>query len=108
MTAGALLLLLCASAAASALPTHPELGAAAPPPPKKGCHGGSCGGMAHYPTGPGIAYEAVFDVPGKPQKTDGICYYIYFNIFFSKTTLPPGLLPSPPHLPPAGCPPPLP
>ena len=107
MTVGPLLLLLCASAAASALPTHPELRAAAPPPPKKGCHGGSCGGMAHYPTGPGIAYEAVFDVPGKPQKTDGICYYIYFNIFFSRTTLPPGLLPSPPPSP-LGCPPPLP
>ena len=24
-----------------------------------------------------------FVMPGKPAKTDGICFYIYFNIFFS-------------------------
>jgi hypothetical protein len=38
--------------------------------------------MAHYPTAPGIVYSAVFDVPAMPRSTDGICYYIYFNIFF--------------------------
>jgi hypothetical protein len=27
---------------------------AAPPPPPAGCHGGPCGGMAHYPVAPGI------------------------------------------------------
>lgn len=59
------------------------LGTTTAPPPKKGCHGGSCGGMAHYPVSPGTVYEAVFDVPGKPAKSDGICFYIYFNIFFS-------------------------
>ena len=26
---------------------------------------------------------AEFDVPGKPKEQDGICFYIYFNIFFS-------------------------
>jgi len=38
--------------------------------------------MAHYPTSPGIVYEATFDVPTLPAKQDGLCYYIYFNIFF--------------------------
>ena len=52
-------------------------------PPPGACQGGPCGGMADYPTAPGIVYEAVFDVPGLPVKSDGICYYIYFNIFFS-------------------------
>ena len=52
-------------------------------PPAGACQGGPCGGMAHYPTAPGIVYEAVFDVPGLPKKSDGICFYIYFNIFFS-------------------------
>ena len=44
--------------------------------PPGACHGGPCGGMAHYPTAPGIVYEAVFDVPKKPKKTDGICFYM--------------------------------
>ena len=52
-------------------------------PPPGACQGGPCGGMAHYPTAPGIVYEAVFDVPAMPKKIDGICFYIYFNIFFS-------------------------
>ena len=47
------------------------------------CTGGPCGGMAHYPVGPGIVYEATFDVPEPPKRLDGICFYIYFNIFFS-------------------------
>ena len=63
--------------------TRPAPDSAAPPPPPAGCHGGPCGGMALYPVGPGIEYYAEFDVPGKPKKTDGICFYIYFNIFFS-------------------------
>lgn len=81
------------SAAAAAAPAAPltrpaapdfKLAGAAPPaPPPAGCHGGPCGGMALYPVGPGIEYYAEFDVPGKPKKTDGICFYIYFNIFFS-------------------------
>ena len=53
-----------------------------PPPPPGTCHGGPCGGMAHYPAKPGIVYEAVFDVPELPKKQDDICFYIYFNIFF--------------------------
>jgi hypothetical protein len=69
-----------AAAAVSASGRRPAL---APPPPPGGCHGGPCGGMAHYPVAPGIEYYAEFDVPGMPKKTDGICYYIYFNIFFS-------------------------
>lgn len=36
------------------------------------CHGGLCGGMGHYPTGPGIAYRATFNVPRLPEKQDGI------------------------------------
>ena len=64
---------------------HPRLapGFSAPPPVPGSCHGGPCGGMAHYPTAPGIEYYAEFDVPGKPKVTEGICFYIYFNIFFS-------------------------
>ena len=58
---------------------HPLVGSS----PPTGCHGGSCGGMAHYPVGDDIMYYSVFDVPEKPRKADGICYYIYFNIFFS-------------------------
>lgn len=46
------------------------------------CHGGLCGGMAHYPAKPGIHYYATFDVPELPEKMDGITYFIYFNIFF--------------------------
>ena len=84
--------LLCANAVAALdveQPLHPAAPAdgawptAGPPPPKPPCHGGPCGGMAHYPVAPGNVFEAVFDVPEKPVKTDGICYYIYFNIFFS-------------------------
>eukprot|EP01043_Picozoa_sp_COSAG02_P045212 COSAG02_NODE_4114_length_5756_cov_2.289376_2_plen_164_part_00 len=77
------------SAAAVAAPlTRPaalpaDFAGVAPPAPPTGCHGGPCGGMAQYPVGPGIEYYAEFDVPGKPKKTDGICFYIYFNIFFS-------------------------
>ena len=49
-----------------------------------GCHGGLCGGMADYPVGKGgTQFYSEFDVPGKPEVQDGICYYIYFNIFFS-------------------------
>ncbi len=47
------------------------------------CHGGSCGGIAHYPVADEISFYAEFDVPAKPRKQDGLCYYIYFNIFFS-------------------------
>ena len=31
------------------------------------CHGGLCGGMAHYPAKPGIHYYATFDVPELPE-----------------------------------------
>jgi hypothetical protein len=75
--------LAVATAAAAAAHRARAPPGAAPPPPPKGCHGGPCGGMADYPTGPGIEYYAEFDVPGKPKKADGICFYIYFNIFFS-------------------------
>jgi hypothetical protein len=75
--AAAVVLLFAAAAQAS------RLAPGFKPPPKTQCHGGPCGGMAHYPTAPGIAYYAEFDVPGMPKKMDGICYYIYFNIFFS-------------------------
>merc|ERR1711879_514151 len=44
------------------------------------------GGMAHYPVAPNgtsrTKFYAEFDVPALPEKLDGICYYIYFNIFF--------------------------
>eukprot|EP00755_Sulcionema_specki_P010373 Sspe_Gene.6871::Locus_2310_Transcript_1_1_Confidence_1.000_Length_1001::g.6871::m.6871 len=50
------------------------------------CAGGACCGMAYYPAatpGGGVTeYYAEFDVPGLPEKQDGITYYIYFNIFF--------------------------
>ena len=31
------------------------------------CHGGLCGGMAHYPAKPGIHYYATFNVPELPE-----------------------------------------
>ena len=46
------------------------------------CHGSLCGGMARYPVGPGNKFYAEFDVPGLPEKIDGITDFIYFNIFF--------------------------
>ena len=49
----------------AAAPTAPP-----PPPPPGACHGGPCGGMAHYPTAPGIEYYAEFTVPGKPKKAE--------------------------------------
>ena len=84
----AVLLLLHATAAAAQLspgrlpPGWLANNAAAPPPPPGVCRGGPCGGMARYPAQPGIVFESVFDVPAMPKKQDGICFYIYFNIFF--------------------------
>lgn len=73
--AAVLLFSIATAAAVVQQPTrlhHQFAGSAPPPPPPKGCHGGSCGGMAHYPVGPGIVFDAVFDVPGKPAKQDGM------------------------------------
>ena len=65
--------------AAMSSAVHPRWSAHSP----NSCHGGSCGGMAHYPVADEISFYAEFDVPAKPRKQDGLCYYIYFNIFFS-------------------------
>eukprot|EP01060_Flectonema_neradi_P002354 TRINITY_DN1143_c0_g2_i2.p1 TRINITY_DN1143_c0_g2~~TRINITY_DN1143_c0_g2_i2.p1 ORF type:complete len:297 (+),score=75.40 TRINITY_DN1143_c0_g2_i2:42-893(+) len=50
------------------------------------CAGGACCGMANYPVGNPTdgfnTFYAEFDVPGLPEKIDGITNFIYFNIFF--------------------------
>ena len=52
-------LLAALAAAATAAATTRYSRNLGPPPPKKGCHGGSCGGMAHYPVSTATTFSAV-------------------------------------------------
>eukprot|EP01048_Picozoa_sp_COSAG05_P022342 COSAG05_NODE_4436_length_1517_cov_1.876587_1_plen_203_part_00 len=75
-------------------------GWADPSPPPPGCSGGLCvgmhdgpheGGPASYPVGDTdmgfTTVSSTMTVPKMPEKIDGICYYIWTDIFFGDMSL---------------------